>query len=317
MANTHDLFQDFCSNLNIISSKRDKIMTSREYLRDTIRDYFSENHSDYPPEFYIQGSWKMKTAIRTKDDTCDLDDGVYFSSNPKNVTATTLQGWVKDAVNDVTDSSASHNKMCITVDYKAGYNIDLPVYLFREGDNHPYIAVKNEGWREDDPKEMVAIFQDEKRKNAQILRIVKYLKAWGDNKRNKMPSGLAMTILAMNNYAPHDRDDVALKNTLISIERALTPTSTNFKCVVPATPNDDIFENYQEERKRNFMDNLSTFITDAKKAVDEEKNFKTASELWRKHFGNRWFPIGKDEEEKLMEASKVAPVVGVSKPYAR
>ena len=83
-----------------------------------------------------------------------------------------------------------------------------------------------------------------------------------------MPCGLAMTILAMNNHAPHDRDDVSLKNTLIEIERIL---KYRFQCIVPATPYDDIFEAYSEIRKNNFMNNLSAFVADAKKAVDDEK----------------------------------------------
>lgn len=71
------------------------------------------------PSFYIQGSYKMGTTIRTKDDTCDLDDGVYFENNPEDVDCKTLQSWVKDAVDGITDSTATHKKNVITVDYKA------------------------------------------------------------------------------------------------------------------------------------------------------------------------------------------------------
>ena len=60
----------------------------------------------------------------------------------------------KDAVDGITDSAATHKKKCITVDYKAGYNIDLPVYLFDQDiEYHPQLAIKNEDWRLDDPKE--------------------------------------------------------------------------------------------------------------------------------------------------------------------
>lgn len=256
----------------------------------------------------------MGTTIRTKDDTCDLDDGVYFENNPEDVDCKTLQSWVKDAVDGITDSAATHKKKCITVDYKAGYNIDLPVYLFDQDiEYHPQLAIKNEDWRLDDPKEMVEAFQQEKRDNPQLIKIVRYLKAWCDHKRDKMPCGLAMTILAMNNHAPHDRDDVSLKNTLIEIERIL---KYRFQCIVPATPYDDIFEAYSEIRKNNFMNNLSAFVADAKKAVDDEKNKRAASLLWRKHLGDR-FPIGADEDEKQASADKISPIIGNSKPYAK
>ena len=47
-----------------------------------IKDYFNENHPEYKPTFYIQGSYKMGTTIRTKEDECDLDDGCYFIPKP-------------------------------------------------------------------------------------------------------------------------------------------------------------------------------------------------------------------------------------------
>jgi hypothetical protein len=211
-----------------------------------------------------------------------------------------------------TTDSISHRKKCITVDYKADYNIDLPVYLFdKDAEDHPSLSIKDGDWREDDPKEMISAFNNAKDKNGQLLRIVRYLKAWCDYKRQKMPSGLAMTVLAIDNIQTNGRDDVALKFTLIEIEKEL---KRHFKCIVPATPNDDIFAEYDESRKNNFMSNLADFIADAKKAVDEEKNQLRASHLWQKHLGER-FPDGKDEDEEKVAASTIAPVVGVSKPY--
>jgi hypothetical protein len=297
--------------LQITTTKKDKLKQSKDHLRDVIKQYFKKEHPNYIPQFYIQGSYKMGTCIRTKDDTCDLDDGVYFNDNSDDVTCTTLQKWVRDAVDGITDSTPSHNKMCITVDYKAGYNIDIPVYLFKEDEQHPSIAIKNSDWRKDDPKEMVNSFRDAKKDKPQLVRIVMYLKAWCDYKREKMPSGLAMTILAMDNYVSNERDDVSLKFTLIAIKRALGV----FKCTVPATPYDDIFESYDETRKKNFLDNLDGFITDANKAVDDEKNKRAASLLWRKQLGDK-FPIGEDWDEESARAEAVFPIIGSSKPYA-
>lgn len=311
MANTHELFQQFNDDLRITAGKKDKMMKSRENLRKKIKKYFKDNHPNYDPRFYIQGSYKMKTSIRTKDDTCDLDDGVYFKDNPDDVNCTTLQTWVKNAVEGTTDD-IRHRKKCITVNYVADYNIDLPVYLFDEDvDEHPSLAIRNDDWREDDPKEMIEAFNNAKRDRSQLPRIVRYLKAWCDNKGEKMPSGLAMTILSMDNLNTNSRDDVALKFTLIEIENTL---KSKFECIVPATPNDDIFASYDSSRENNFMDNLSAFITDAKKAVDTEKNQLKASQLWKKHLGNR-FPDGKDEEEDQIAASTIIPVIGESKPY--
>ena len=277
-------------------------------MRDKIRDYFKENHKDYKPKFYIQGSYKLGTLIKTKDDTCDLDDGVYFKENSEDVTGTTLQNWVKDAVYGTTDATPTHKKKCIRVDYKAGYNIDIPVFIFDEDtEKHPNLAVKNAEFQIDDPKEFIEEYQ--RVKSDQMTRMVKYLKSWCDHKREDMPSGLAMTVLTMNYFQSNDRDDIALKYLLIEIE---TNLKKHFKCVMPTTPNDDLFENYSETKKRNFLDNLSKFIEDAKKAIDEKNEYQ-ASQLWKKHLGNR-FPDGEDKNEDD-NSSSLKSVIGSSRPY--
>ena len=313
MANCNNLFKEFNENLKITDTKKDNLIKSKDNLRDKIRKHFEKEHSNYKPTFYIQGSYKMNTIIRTKDDTCDLDDGVYFKSNPDNVTCYTLQKWVKDAVSDVTDSTPSHRKKCITVDYKAGYNIDLPIFLFdKDKDTHPSLAVKDGDWQKDDPKEFFDEFNKQKDKEGQLVRLVKHLKAWGDYKRNKMPSGLAMSVLAMDHFQGNNRDDVALKFLLIEIEKSL---KSFFQCKMPTTPKDNLFKDYDETRKNNFLNNLSSFITDAKKAVDDEKNQLKASKLWQKHLGEKYFPDGKDEDEKTSNASSFSGVIGSARPY--
>lgn len=313
MANCDNLFKEFNGNLTITKSKKDSLITSKDNLRTKIKKHFEEKHPNYKPTFYIQGSYKMGTQIRTKDDTCDLDDGVYFKQNPDNVTCATLQGWVKDAVDGVTDTTPSHRKKCITVDYKAGYNIDLPVFLFnKDNDTHPLLAVKNNDWQEDDPKEFFDHFNKKKDANGQLVRLVKYLKAWCDFKRQKMPSGLAMSVLAMNNFQSNSRDDIALKFLLIEIENKL---KASFECKMPTTPKDDLFAAYDQTREDNFMNHLSAFIADARKAVDDEKNQLKASNLWQKHFGDTYFPDGKDEDDKVANASTLGAIIGNARPY--
>lgn len=307
MANLNYLFQQFNDELTVTDSKKSRMINSRERLRNKIRKSFEENHKGYSPTFYIQGSYKLKTLIRTKDDTCDMDDGIYFKNNPDNVTGTTLQRWVKEAVDGSTDAIPTHKKKCIRVDYKAGYNIDLPIMVFDEDkDKHPYLAVKNSDFQVDDPKEFVDYFQDNK--TDQMVRIIKYLKAWCDHKREDMPSGLAMTVLSLKYFQENDRDDIALKYLLIEIEKQL---KKNFRCIMPTTPMDNLFKDYSDVKRENFMNNLSAFIDDAKKAIDES-NHQKASKLWRKHLGDR-FPLGEDKDENC--SNSFTKTIGASKPY--
>ncbi len=309
MANCHQLFRDFNGVISISTSKKNRLKDSKNKLREKIRKHFKENHPEYEPKFYIQGSYKMKTIIRTKDDICDLDDGVYFFRTP-NVTSTTLQGWVYDAVNGHTNTAPEHRKKCIRNIFASDYEIDMPVYYKIDGQQYQ-LAIKNEGWRDDDPKAMVNWFEE--RKNTQLVDTVKYLKAWCDNVRGYMPSGLAMIILATNakaNIVMGERDDINLKDILKEMKKSL---DREFTCIVPADPGDDLFQNYTEDRQDKFMKALGDFITDAEAALREE-NQLAASKLWRKHLGDR-FPLGEDKKEENKRNNSLIAGIGNSSPY--
>jgi hypothetical protein len=297
MANCNKLFLDFNSELNVLSTKKTKLNKSKREIRRKITEYFKEHHSEYKPKFFTQGSQKLGTVIRIHDDTCDLDDGVYFLRQP-DVKATTLQGWVHEAVKDHTSEMAQWRKKCIRVDYKADYHIDLPVYYMLPGENHPHLAVKNEGWEDSDPREFINWFRDQRDDKGQLVRLVKYLKSWCDWCTHKMPSGLCMTVLAERNYVANDRDDCALRALLKAIKADL---KGEWKCIMPTTPQDDLTKKHSDELQRNFFTAIDDFIIDADKAVDNEKNQLSASKLWRYHLGTR-FPEGLNEDVEAKEA---------------
>lgn len=311
MANCHNLFQTFYEKIRIGSTKSTQMTNSKDGIRSRIRSWFKENHPDYVPQFYIQGSMKMKTGIRTKDDICDLDDGVYFFREP-DVTSITLQGWVREAVDGYTNTKPEHRKKCIRSIFANDYEIDNPVY-YKVDEKNYQLAIKNSGWRDDDPKAMVDWFNGKKDKEGRLVRSVKYQKAWCDNIRHYMPGGLAMTILtsnALTNITLNERDDISLRDILKEIKKTL---DTKFECIVPVTPNDDLFAHYDYAKKNNFITALNSFIEDADKALKEENQLKS-SRLWQKHLGDR-FPDGEDKKEESKLKSSVATGAATSNPW--
>lgn len=311
MANCYDLFQVYYEEICIGKIKKDRMISSKNSLRDRIRKWFKDNHPEYEPKFFIQGSHKMKSGIRTKEDICDLDDGIYFFRKP-DVTATTLQGWIWDAVSGHTDTTPEHRKRCIRSIFWCDYEIDHPVYYKIDG--QPYrIAVKDNDFEDSDPKALVDWFNSKKDKDGKLIKNIMYLKGWCDNKNYKMPSGLAMTILATNakeKIVLNDRDDINVKDILKEIKRAL---DIKFECVVPAAPNDNLFANYDGT---NFLNSLQEFIDDAEAGLKEENQLK-ASKLWQRHLGSR-FPDGEDKKEQNNSRIYTAAAVGAgsSNPWA-
>ncbi|MFZ4262099.1 cyclic GMP-AMP synthase DncV-like nucleotidyltransferase [Sphingobacterium sp. HJSM2_6] len=300
MANCHNLFQDYHAELSIGSKKNERMKDSKEGLRKRVRQWFKENHPEYVPYFYIQGSYKMKNGIRTSEDICDLDDGIYFFRAP-DVTASTLKEWVRQAVDGYTSSDAENRKKCVRSIFANDYEIDHPVYCKEDGKEYQ-IAVKGVGFEDSDPKAMVNWFVNKKDAEGRLVRAVKYLKGWADKQSFKMPSGLALTILASNakeQIALNQRDDITLKDILKEIKKEL---NNSFKCIVPAIPNDDLLENYVNKDK--FLNALDMFIEDADSAI-RNTNQKEASKFWCKHLGNR-FPLGEDKEEKTSYGTAAA-----------
>lgn len=313
MANCHHLFGEFNTEISLTSNKKTKMTTSKDGLRERIRKHFKEHHPEYVPKFYIQGSYKMKTGIRTKDDICDLDDGVYFFRTP-DVTATTLQNWIWDAVNGYTSTTPEHRKKCIRNIFSGDYEIDIPVYYKVSGKEYQ-LAVKNNGWEDSDPKALIDWFNNNKDANGKMIKAIKELKAWCDHKRNKMPSGLAMTILAMNaknKIVLNDRDDILLTDILREIKKTL---AQKFECIVPVTPKDDLFADYDSTRKNNFLTNLDSFLADAEAALKEPNQLK-ASRLWQKHLGTR-FPDGEDKNEQTNSSAATTNGAALSRPWGK
>ena len=333
MANCYDLFIEFNKTIRLSSSKTASLIASRDDLRDKIRKYFQEKKKgEIQPKFGGQGSYMMHTIInpitRIEDIDgkrkylyyYDIDDGIYFIGDQDaedRHSIHTYHRWICEAVNGHTYTDPVDKNTCVRVLFSDGHNIDFPIYYIK-GAEIPELAHKAKGWIKSDPKEFFRWFNGRAKENPQLRRIVRYLKAWSDYRQfcradKPMPSGLILTILASNHYYKHERDDIALKETLINIEAEL---KRSFRCERPTTPKfENLLSSYNCEEY--FMDCLASFIRNAKNAL-EEKNQKKSCEYWQKSFGDR-FPcnLAKDEVERSLASAGLALGASTSRPWGK
>lgn len=292
MANCNKLFCDYSKIITPSSEQMQQMKTSRKALEKKITAKLEEKLG-MKPTFYTQGSGSkhMRTIIIKENGTYDADRGVYLPRKP-DVSATTVQRYVYEAVNDHTADGAEHRKKCIRVFYRCAYNIDFPVYYELTGEDYAHMAVKDNGWIKDDPWHMITWFEKRKDADGQLIRMVKYLKGWASKCSFKMPSGIPLTVWAANNFsALKDRDDECLYNLLKAIRSA---NYFRVSCISPIEPYDDLTAKLSEDQKAKFRAELDKFIDDAKKALDEPNQLK-ASRIWQKYLGQR-FPDGADED---------------------
>jgi len=333
MATLHLYYSEFNKIIKLSSSHKEDLKKSIKSIKEKIVEYFKEKKpNELQPIFAGQGSIEMNTTInpipvydKEKEKYLykyDLDYGVYFTEkenedNKKSID--TWHGWVFNAVDDHTNTPSNSKDTCVRVNFSDGHHIDLPIYYVK--DDITKLAHKSKGWIESNPTEFTEWFNNKAKEDLHLRKIVRLLKAWKNyreikNTNLKFPSGFALTILAVNNFVPDDNLDSCFLKTAKNIQNTL---KIRFECIRPTTPKgENIFEEYSETRKNDFMNALGSLITDLEKAR-AEKNYKKATEYVRKHFGDR-FPIGKDkdEEDKNKKLSSLLGTASIKpKPYAK
>jgi hypothetical protein len=334
MAVLNKEYNKFDKEIKLNQTRKDSLVKSRKELRKKIKKWFKENKpNEIKPKFHSQGSFEMNTTINPiveydSDGNAlrkyDLDDGVYFIYSKEGDTKQTINTWhewVYKATENHTGKDSIKKTTCVRVVFSDGHHVDLPIYYKEDGTIE--LAHKSKDWLISDPKEFYEWFNEKKKSRERLEALVRCLKAWKNyrelkNSNLKLPSGFELTILATNNYVDADNLDEAFRETVKAIDKKLNKYN-GFKCLRPTTPeNEDVFENYSETRKNNFLSTLKNLKEDCIRA-SEEKNFKKASEiLIDKQFGAR-FPKGEDKNEQSKSNALKESLFAASikpKPYA-
>lgn len=318
MADLSTTFIEFNDSIALSSDKKNDLRKSRDEIRDDIKKYFKDKRDKHSVSFKGQGSLPMNTCILPLDGEYDVDDGVYiFGEKEDKPTTVTAHNWICEALKE---RKIIDKNTCVRVICDEEYHVDLPIYyktkkndnqFFLDTEEVPQLAHKAKDWLDSDPYAFKQWFDGEVKDKPQLKRIVRYLKAWSDNKKNlKLPSGMVFTILAANNYVVRDRDDEALLETLKAIQGKIDDTRSYFASYVCKRPtvdkNENLLDKYSAEtRKKNFLDELNSFIDSGNKAI-EMKSKKDACAKWQKHLGDR-FPcenVVEDEESIARAFSK-------------
>lgn len=304
MADINGLFLDFNDSISLSKTKSDNLKRGRDALRAKIKKWFTDNGKQ-KPSFCWQGSFAMKTTVNPiNDGEYDLDDGVYLDGYSDKDTSewpatSTVHSWIKSAVTGHTQEDPIDKDTCVRVVYSSGYHIDYPIYIVK--DDVAYLAHKTKGWIISDPKAFKEWFiQNVKDEGEQLRRLVKYLKAWKDFKSVSL-KGIEITILATNNFNVYEgRDEKCLHDTVYSIISSL---ESNFSCIKPVAPGEDLFDGASETKKKGIISALTTLKDKLDLAINEQDP-QAASEYIISVFGDR-FPAGESCEEAEASASFV------------
>lgn len=312
MADLNESFLEFNKIIKLSSKRKKELIISRNAVRERIKKYIENNSKLHTVKFKSQGSFSMNTSILPLSGEYDVDDGVYiFGKDENRPTPSTVHNWIKKAVVKITNQKTIDKNSCVRLQYAKNFQVDLTIYYkkydnkkeyFYDNEDIPKLAHKGRGWFESDPYAFKLWFG--KVANKQLKRIVRYLKAWSDNKQNlNLPSGLVFTILAVDNFVGNIRDDKAFLYTLISIQNTIDDKKNiwaNYVCKRPTiNKTENLLLKYSTETtKKSFLDALQALITSGKQALKLISK-KDACAKWQEHLGDR-FPcslISEDDKE--------------------
>lgn len=294
MNNFNKDFCDFNSDIKLTKSKKDKILASREAVREKIRNYFKNTIEENIPKFQSQGSYVINTILNPlKDEEVDIDDGVYLKHLDENnlPKPSEMHELIIDALKGHTQDGCLSKTSCVRVQYKNFYHLDLPIYVIKS-DKAFLAQTSTDEWINSDSKEFREWFYSN-RKNEQTSRIIRYLKSCRDYLKLDITS-IELTIL-VNNYfvEEQNRDDSSLLKTVLAIYNYLNLNKAVFK---PVSPYEDLWEDLSNDEKNKKIEIWKELYEELYTALYNDSEYK-CSLILRELFGERFKLREKDDDK--------------------
>lgn len=312
MADCSDIFISFNSNISLTKTAIRNLRAARSAIKRKIIQYFSESIKPLQFEFFGQGSFTFGTIIRPLNGEYDIDIGIYIKDQSKWrdewPTPESISERIKSALIGHTSYNPINKRKCVRIIYRStqasnnlSYHVDLPIYIKYKnffGEEITRIGINGPiQWsQKSNPKGLTNWFIQQclinKSDKEQLIRLVKYIKAWKDFKSDgtKFPSGIALTVLMSENYSPHERDDIAFKETTRKAYNKLFMwyDLLGMKNIYnPVLPDSILTDNLTKTQKEYFRQCFEQLVDDAKIAIDEP-DYAKSLQLWQGHLGTRF-----------------------------
>jgi hypothetical protein len=303
-------FESFFSEIRI-DTETATLKEKREILQDDIEDKFPDILSDHDIELnksdirmIDQGSYKYNTTI--KSDVVDRDVAVMIPlDTTKNADPREIKKYLKEAIT-IPQRTVEIKEPCVCASYyKNGQeylHIDLPLYAKNNGT--VYLArgksTSDEySWEEADPDGLNDYLCNAINGNAQLRRVICYLKKWKNEKYanassdHQIPPSIGLTLLACTCFektADKQGTDYDLKALHLVMEKIKSKfdcrydlngnvTSADITCTLPVTPDTNVFQKMHDSSLAymlNFYNRLSTAEENLKKALDSDDEHDAA-----------------------------------------
>lgn len=326
MHNCNAAVQDYHKNEAKLPEKpdRERLGGMKSRMEEKVQYHLGQKS----PQFLEQGSYAMRTLIRTDDNSYDVDVGVAFAEanllndNGTVMTPSEAQNMmlkVAITIPNLKKVPEIFNGKCVRIYYADGPHIDVPVYrILKDGS---YEIAANYTWKPSDPQAVTKWFKSEVSSyddGAQVRYTVRLMKKWAKNCEDlsggayKMPSGFVITKLVCDafreNGGTFERLDEAFYEIMGLIHNKLS-ADDGFKVYSPVIK-DQIISNQIE--LINMKSRLGSDLATLKVLFDSSCNEEVAMKAWGNCFNNsEFFEI---QLEKSLTASLSSPLIAATSP---
>jgi len=340
MANVQKYFNDFHEAIKLDYEDNKVLRERRDELLEELKEHL-KNESRSVSEFH-QGSYAMHTGIKALDNgDYDIDVGLVFELDiEENKNPVEVKKWVYNALKD-TYPNITMKKPCVTVEFESeeddsrNYHVDFAIYAEDINTKDIYLAKgklhsteANREWEISEPKELVKKIKERYENlddRQQFRRVVRYLKRWKDLKfkdQVNRPSGIGLTLAALNHFTPViDRDHFADTKTIKDleaiksfVEQMISRFQTVFHdeefaqrlvVTLPTKPYSDVYEGISNSQMQEFKKKLEDLKINLEKAINEV-DIVVACTILQKSLGED-FPIPSEEETSMVKSRTMIP----------
>ena len=296
-------FKKLLSEIWLNPNRREKI----ESAYSTWRDKFKENEElkDIFKEFFQQGSYPTKTAIRPQNSLeFDIDAVLLLNLDNNKEPKETLK-----LIKNVIESYSSYKgkvkvkDRCVRINYAGDFHMDIVPGKASE-DEYIYIPCKsNEEWQKTNPKGFKDWF-NEKNSDAsyKLSKIVQLVKYWRDLKVGKdtAPKSILLSTLLANNIVSVNSIAETLVLTIENLVQNIDSIlDENGQPIVqnPSLEGENLARDWDNDKFEIFKTKLKKFANDIRAALNEEDK-DTSIDMWRDIFNTK-FPKEILEDEAI------------------
>ena len=277
----------------------------------------------YPISTWLQGSYKYGTLIKPvhQGEEYDVDVGVYFAWNPKELdvtpTAEQLRQWVqqelleyKKTVAELKEVVEPPKERCSRAVYVQQFHVDTPTYHLNSATDQRRLACLSGTWEDSDPKLLYKWFRDVvgTDNREQLRRLIRYLKGWAavafEDASTARPSSVLLTVVAAEAFSAMwgarlmgIADDDALAAVVDKVYKRL---SADRRVTNPIDRREDL-NRIPEDAWNSFLTRLAV-LNDAAVAAGDADDEASAALAWEGAF-SFLMPLPETDEVEVIEAS--------------